>query len=118
MVLGLKPKGKPSAEKNISLGQNLGLAWSSDSSLWGNQVHKRKSISPKQNPGFAKSSDSGFLGNQLLGWRSFSAQILEKVKASVLRRWRNELIIVSLRKLFIGMVTCPRIIISYTLSST
>ena len=118
MVLGLKPMGKPSTEKNISLGQNPGLVWSSDSSLWGNQEHKRKGISLKQNPGFAKSSDSGFLENQLLGWRSFSAQILKKVKASVSRRWRNELIIVSLRKWFIGMVTRPRIMISYTLPST
>ena len=41
MVLGLKPKGKPSAEKNISLGQNLGLAWSSDSSLRENQVLRK-----------------------------------------------------------------------------
>ena len=38
MVLGLKPMGKPSTEKNISFGQNLGLAWSSDSSLRGNQI--------------------------------------------------------------------------------
>ena len=83
-----------------------------------NQVHKIKSMSPKQNLGFAKSSDSGFLGIQLLGWTSFSAQVLERVKASVLRRWLNELIIVSLRKLFIGMATCPRIIISYTWPST
>ena len=39
MVLGLKPMGKPSTQK--SFGQIQGLAWSSDSSLWGNQVHKR-----------------------------------------------------------------------------
>ena len=44
MVLGLKPMGKPSTQKkkNISFGQNQGLAWSSDSSLWGNQLLKRK----------------------------------------------------------------------------
>ena len=76
MVLRLKPMGKPSTEKNISFGQNLGLAWSSDSSLWGNQVHKKKKkkhISFRQNPGVAKSSDSSLLGNQLLGWGRFSA---------------------------------------------
>ena len=39
MVLGLKPLGKRSTKKIISFGQNQGLAWSSDSSLWGNQVH-------------------------------------------------------------------------------
>ena len=67
MVLGLKPMGKPSTKKDLSqvldrtkalhgprtqaygetkyikkilsFGQNQGLAWSSDSSLWGNQVH-------------------------------------------------------------------------------
>ena len=45
MVLGLKPMEKPSTykKKSISFGQNQGLAWSSDSSLWGNQVQKKKS---------------------------------------------------------------------------
>ena len=44
MVLGLKPMGKPSTgEKIKSFGQNQGLAWSSDSSLWGNQVQEKKS---------------------------------------------------------------------------
>jgi len=40
MVLGLKPMGKPSIKTIIitSFGLNQGLAWSSDSSLWGNQV--------------------------------------------------------------------------------
>ena len=65
MVLGLKPMGKPSTKEKSkvldrtkalhgprtqtygetkykrkikSFGQNQGLAWSSDSSLWGNQV--------------------------------------------------------------------------------
>ena len=40
IVLGLKPMGKPSTKTLIitSVGQNQGLAWSSDSSLWGNQV--------------------------------------------------------------------------------
>ena len=42
MVLGLKPMGKPSTKILIftSSGQNQGLVWSSDSSLWGNQVQK------------------------------------------------------------------------------
>ena len=40
MVLGLKPMGKPSTKKGkiTSFGHNQGLAWSSDSSLWGNQL--------------------------------------------------------------------------------
>ena len=49
MVLGPKPMGKPSKKKIIiikkniaNFGQNQGLAWSSDSSLWGNQVKKKK----------------------------------------------------------------------------
>ena len=39
MVLGLKPMGKPST----SFGQNQGLVWSSDSSLWGN-LPERKTV--------------------------------------------------------------------------
>ena len=31
-------------EKNTSFGQNQGLVWSSDSSLWGNQILKRKTV--------------------------------------------------------------------------
>ena len=31
MVLGLKLKGKPSTNADVGLGQNLRLAWSSDS---------------------------------------------------------------------------------------
>ena len=40
MVLGLKLMGKPSKKKKeiASFIQNQGLAWSSDSSLWGNQL--------------------------------------------------------------------------------
>ena len=45
MVLGLKPMGKPSTQK--SFGQNQGLAWSSDSSLWGNQVLKKFWTEPR-----------------------------------------------------------------------
>ena len=48
-------------------GQNLGLAWSSDSSLWGNQVQKIKIAGVGQNLGLAWSSDSSLCGNQLLG---------------------------------------------------
>ena len=37
MVLGLKPMGKlVTSKKDISARQNRGLAWSSDSNLWGN----------------------------------------------------------------------------------
>ena len=36
---------KYSKEKTISFGQNQGLAWSSDSSLWGNQLLNRKTTS-------------------------------------------------------------------------
>ena len=39
MVLGLGPMGKPTALE--SFGQNQGTVWSSDSSLWGNQLLKR-----------------------------------------------------------------------------
>ena len=52
--------------KTTSFGQNQGLAWSSDSSLWGNQVLKRKTTSFGQNQGLAWSSDSSLWGNQLL----------------------------------------------------
>ena len=39
MVLGLKPTGKlVTSKKNPSTRQNQGLAWSSDSNLWGNQL--------------------------------------------------------------------------------
>src|SRR6266581_3188215 len=43
MVLGLKPLGKPTTwTKTTSFGQNQGLVWSSDSSLWGNQLLGQK----------------------------------------------------------------------------
>ena len=39
MVLRLKLMGKPTTSgKNLSFGQNQGIAWSSDSNLWGNQL--------------------------------------------------------------------------------
>ena len=46
-------------------GQNQGLAWFSDSSLWGNQVQKIKITSFGQNQGLAWSSDSSLRGNQV-----------------------------------------------------
>src|SRR6266581_304630 len=43
MVLGLKPMGKPTTYQYISsFGQNQGIAWSSDSNLWGNQLLKNQ----------------------------------------------------------------------------
>src|SRR6266702_2194999 len=43
MVLGLKPLGKPTTwTKTTNFGQNQGLVWSSDSSLWGNQLIGQK----------------------------------------------------------------------------
>ena len=43
MVLGPKPLGKPTTQKkSTSFGQNQDLVWSSDPSLWGNQLLKRK----------------------------------------------------------------------------
>ena len=37
MVLGLKPMGKlTTLDKHLSVRQNQGLAWSSDSNLWEN----------------------------------------------------------------------------------
>ena len=46
MVFGLKPMGKPNTTKgkNTSFGQNQGLIWFSDSSLWGNQLLQRERI--------------------------------------------------------------------------
>ena len=40
MVFGLKLMGKPTTSKS-SFGQNQGIAWSSDSNLWGNQLLKK-----------------------------------------------------------------------------
>ena len=65
MILGLKPMEKPTTSKNIGFGQNQGLAWSSDSNLWGNQL-LQESLSFGQNQGLVWSSDSNLWGNQLL----------------------------------------------------
>ena len=43
MVLRLKLMGKPTTKRNLSFGQNQGIAWSSDSNLWGNQLLKENS---------------------------------------------------------------------------
>ena len=90
MVLRLKYMGKPTTlRKTISIGQNQGLVWSSDSNLWGNQLLEennkfwteprscmvlglkpmgkpttlRKAISFGQSQGLAWSSDSNLWGN-------------------------------------------------------
>ena len=43
MVLGLKPMGKPTTwTKKLDFGQNQGIAWSSDLSLWENQLLGRE----------------------------------------------------------------------------
>ena len=52
--------------KNTSFGQNQDLVWSSNSSIWGNQLLKRKNTSFGQNQGLVWSSDSSLWGNQLL----------------------------------------------------
>ena len=92
MVLGLKPMGKLATsrktqvldrtkilhgsqtqtygetsyfKKNPSTRQNQGLAWSSDSNLWGNQL-LQENLSTRQNQGLAWSSDSNLWGDQLL----------------------------------------------------
>ena len=44
---------------------NQGLVWSSDSSLWGNQLKKKIITSFGQNQGLVWSSDSSLWGNQL-----------------------------------------------------
>ena len=41
MVFGFKPMRKPTTYKS-SFGQNQGIAWSSDSNLWGNQLLKNQ----------------------------------------------------------------------------
>ena len=119
-----------------SFGQNQGLAWSSDSSLWGNQVLQK---SFGQNQGLAWSSDSRLRGNQVL------KKVLDRTKAlhgprtqaywnanysdeesprlkyckrlrpvRVIRRWRNAPLFSNLGWLFMLRVMCPRMVTSYT----
>ena len=52
-------------KENLSFEQNQGLAWSSDSNIWGNILLK-ENLSFGQNQGLAWSSNSNLLGNQLL----------------------------------------------------
>ena len=65
--------GETNYLKILSFGQNQGVAWSSDSNLWGNQPLKKLSFG--QNQGVAWSSDSNLWGNQLLRY-----QVLDKAK--------------------------------------
>ena len=51
-------------KKYLSFGQNQGIAWFSDSNLWGNQLLKKLSFG--QNQGIAWSLDSNLWENQLL----------------------------------------------------
>ena len=53
-------------KKNTSFGQNQGLVWSSDSSLWENQLLERKHTSFGQNQGLVWSFDPSLWGNQQL----------------------------------------------------
>src|SRR6266702_3149883 len=79
MVLGLKPLGKPTTwTKTTSFGKNQGLVWSSDSSLWGNQILRSKTTSFGQNQGLVWFSDSSLWGNQLLGQK---LQVLDRTNA-------------------------------------
>ena len=93
MVLGLKPMGKPTIlEKTKVLDRsralygsrtqaygetnylrinkgfrlNQGIVWSSDSSLWGNQLPERKNRGFRQNQGIVWSSDWSLWRNQRL----------------------------------------------------
>ena len=59
-----------------SFGHNQGIAWSPDSSLWGNQVQKENNTSSGQNQGLAWSSDPSLWGNQLLKRKNWVTWIL------------------------------------------
>ena len=56
---------------NLSFGQNQGIAWSSDSNLWGKPTTLRKNLNFGQNQGIAWSLDSNLWGNQLLNESKF-----------------------------------------------
>ena len=74
--LGAYVRNINKCKRNLtSFGQNQGLAWSSDSSLWGNQVQNRNLTSFGQNQGLAWSSDSSLWGNQVL------KKVLDRTKA-------------------------------------
>ena len=59
-------KERINEQHRTSFGQNQGLAWSFDPSLWGNQLLTEKHTSFGQNQGLAWSSDPSLWGNQLL----------------------------------------------------
>ena len=71
-------KRKVQKIKITSIGPNQGLAWSSDSSLWGNQVQKIKITSVGQNQCLAWSSDSSLWGNQV-----------QKIKITSVRQYQG-----------------------------
>ena len=65
MVLELKPMEKTTTwMRKLSFGQKQGIAWSSDSNLWGNQLLKNLSFGQDQD--IAWSLDSNLWENQLL----------------------------------------------------
>ena len=73
MVLGLKLMGKlTTRDKYLSVRQNQGIAWSSNSNLWENQLLKKLGFG--QNQGIAWSSDSNLWRNQPLKENSRFAQ--------------------------------------------
>ena len=85
MVLGLKPMGKlATSKKKLSTRQNQGLAWSSDSNLWGNQLlPKKKKKSIRQNQGLARSSNSNPRGSIHQRLNTFSLLRIESQVCSV-----------------------------------
>ena len=138
MVLGLKPMGKPTTwMKKLSFGQNQGIAWSSDSSLWGNQLlgwknwvfDRTKALHGPQTQAYGetnyldeKTNKIEFRkvghtiktpGYSILGSKNY--KILRPTRVS--RRWWNALVFSSLRVLFIWQGTCLQLIISCPASS-
>src|SRR6266550_2936278 len=79
MFLGLKPQRKPTTwTKTTSFGQNQCLVWSSDSSLWGNQLLRRKlqvldRTKALYGPRTQASGETNYLEEKL--------QVLDKTKA-------------------------------------
>ena len=54
---------QPLKMRKLGTGQNQGIAWSSDSSLWGNQILQMRKLSGRQNLGIVWSSDTSLWGN-------------------------------------------------------
>src|SRR6266571_3505296 len=94
MVLELKPMGKPTTwTKTTSFGQNQGHVWSSDSSLWGNQILRGKTTSFGQNQGLVWSSNSSLWGNQIHRSKTTSfGQNQGLVWSSNSNLWGNQLL--------------------------